>query len=104
MDMNEAIELLQTQINLIKSQRALWSIVVLDRGWVFVGKLTYDEDGNGVLTHAANIRQWGTTQGLPEIQSGPTPKTVLDRCSLPIRFQSAILTLDAAEEGWENAY
>ena len=81
-----------------------WAIVVLERGFTYVGKLSYDERGNGVLTDAANIYQWGTTQGICQIQEGPTSETILVKCPGPIRFAHFIHMLDASTEGWEDAY
>ena len=53
-------------------------IAVLDRGFVFVGKVTVE--GDFVKIEAArNIRRWGTTAGLGELAAnGPTPNTKLD--------------------------
>lgn len=53
------------------------NIVVMDRGWVYVGVVTIRGD-NVLLTNARNIRKWGTTKGLGELVNGPTPSTVLD--------------------------
>ena len=53
-------------------------IVVLDRGFVYIGHVTTD----GEWCHIAgawNIRRWGTTRGLGELGGGPTDDTRLDR-------------------------
>ena len=55
-----------------------WNIVVLDRGFVYVGLVSID-DRWVYIEHAANIRRWGTTRGLGELTSGPTSSTELDR-------------------------
>lgn len=104
MNEQEAVDTIQKLVNMTQQLPNAWSIVVLERGWIFVGKLAYDENGQGVLTQAANIRKWGTTQGLPELQKGPTEDTVLDPCTMPVRFTSSILILDALESGWSHAY
>ncbi len=63
-----------------------FSIVVLDRGFVYVGNVTHDGEWC-VITDARNIRYWGTTEGLGELaRKGPLAKTRLDvvgmvRCS-----------------------
>lgn len=54
-----------------------FAIVVLDRGFVYVGNVQCDADWC-VITDARNIRVWGTTKGLGELTTGPTDKTVLD--------------------------
>ena len=53
------------------------NIVVLDRGWVYVGDVTITGDYLRI-ENAKNIRVWGTTQGLGELISGPTSSTKLD--------------------------
>lgn len=79
-------------------------IVVLQRGWVAVGR--YGRIGDEcTLTGASIVRQWGTTKGLPELAaSGPTDKTVLDKMPVghPIRFHRAaeVLVLDCVESKW----
>lgn len=54
-----------------------FAIVVLDRGFVYVGQVEHDGEWC-VIREAKNIRVWGTTNGLLELVNGPTPKTVLD--------------------------
>jgi len=53
------------------------NIVVLDRGFVYVG--TVKLNGDFVhITDAKNIRAWGTTKGLGELRNGPVSSTKLD--------------------------
>ena len=52
-------------------------IVVGQRGWIFVGQVS-DDGEDLVITHARNIRIWGTTKGLGELADGPTEKTKAD--------------------------
>ncbi len=76
-------------------------IVVLQRGWVVIGRYNLNRDTNEVaLTNAATIRIWGTTKGLMEIALGPTAKTVLDKSEFPIRFNAAteIFTIDCSDK------
>jgi hypothetical protein len=55
-----------------------FSIVVLDRGFVYVGDVVHDGDWC-VISNARNIRYWGTKNGLGELsQKGPLPETKLD--------------------------
>jgi hypothetical protein len=78
-------------------------IVVLQRGWVAVGR--YSQNGSDCkLSDAAIIRKWGTTKGLPELVSGPTKDTILDKTDKPISFHelTVVLTLDAEEAGWKK--
>lgn len=77
-------------------------IVILQRGWVMVGRL---ERGDQVckLHQAAVVRIWGTTKGLPEIANGgPTAKTVLDKCDGVVEFHplTIIATIACREDKW----
>ena len=77
-------------------------IVILQRGWVMVGRLTRDGD-QCKLHNAAVVRIWGTTNGLPEIaNNGPTAKTQLDKCDGVVEFHAltVIATLSCNEAKW----
>ena len=72
-------------------------IIVADKGWVFVGTIEDHADGSVTITNCRNIRYWGTTKGLGELQDGPTEKTKCDaypatRCTPIIRI--------AVRSGW----
>ncbi len=77
-------------------------IVVLQRGWVAVGRLTQ----NGpycVLENAKTIRRWGTTNGLGQIaKDGPIDgKTILDDAGT-IRFHelTIVAAFDCDQSKW----
>lgn len=53
------------------------NIVVLDRGFVYVGDVHISGDFLQI-TNAKNIRYWGTKNGLGELRDGPRPETKLD--------------------------
>jgi hypothetical protein len=53
------------------------AIVVLDRGWVYVGNVTVTGDWLEI-TDSKNIRRWGTSSGLGQLLSGPLPETKSD--------------------------
>lgn len=76
-------------------------IVILQRGWVFVGY--YSQDGeHGVLEKAMCIRIWGTTKGLGEIAAnGPTDSTKLDAHGT-VRFHdlTTIAIISCEEKKW----
>lgn len=77
-------------------------IVVLQRGWVFIGRL--EKDGNLCKLHNAyNIREWGTTKGLPELINGPTSSTKLDKCEGIVKFDwlTTICTINVNPEKWK---
>ncbi|MBC2712658.1 MAG: hypothetical protein HGJ94_17225 [Desulfosarcina sp.] len=79
----------------------VWRIVILPRGWVFVGK--YTEDGEyGTLNQASIVRKWGTARSLAQIaEDGPMDPTVLDECPT-VRFNTCkvIATIDCVAEMW----
>jgi hypothetical protein len=76
-----------------------FAIVVLDRGFVYVGDVSCDSDWC-VITNASNIRIWGTTNGLGELVSGPTSKTVLDRVGTVRAPMRAVISIIEAK--WKN--
>ena len=79
------------------------AIVVLDRGFVYVGKVTVEDDWCRI-EQAKNIRVWGTTNGLGELVNGPTGKTVLDAVgSLRAPMRAVISIIDVNEEKWKSA-
>ena len=53
-------------------------IVVAERGWVFVGDCTDNEDGSVTIENTQNIRRWGTSRGLGELVNGPLTNTKYD--------------------------
>lgn len=78
-------------------------IIIAPRGWVWVGY--YEMDGDMVvLTHARNVRVWGTTEGLLQLAAeGPLPQTKLDgKGTYRIHVLSA-QQLDCNPEKWTKA-
>lgn len=80
------------------------NIVILQRGWVMVGRL--ERDGEECSLHSASvIRKWGTTQGLPELANkGPLTGTVLDKCTGVVQFHwlTVIATIACNETKWSR--
>ena len=79
-----------------------FAVVVLDRGFVYVGDVECDSNWC-VVSNAHNIRVWGTTEGLGElVRNGPTPKTKLDAVGTvraPIR--AVISVIDSEADKWK---
>ena len=75
------------------------TIVVLQRGWIAVGKLYQDGD-NVTLVDASIIRRWGTTKGLGELVHGPTADTVLDPAGT-IRAHALTVVLMIPSPNWQ---
>ncbi|HMT59841.1 MAG TPA: hypothetical protein PKA24_03185, partial [Microthrixaceae bacterium] len=75
-------------------------IVVLQRGWIVVGRWAQDGD-EVVVRDASVVRFWGTTRGLGELSDGPTTATKLDPAGT-VRANAAavVLTIDVDAEAW----
>ncbi len=77
-------------------------IVVADRGFVYVGRMSKDADFL-ILQQAKNIRVWGTTRGLGELVSGPTSTTKLDPVgTVRIPFRAVISIIDVEQNKWNS--
>ena len=77
-------------------------IVVLDRGFVYVGRC-HMEGQTLIITNAVNIRRWGTTNGLGELVGGPTSKTELDTVGTVRAPERAIIhMIDVREDAWAS--
>ena len=68
------------------------NIVVLDRGFVYVGEVK-DVGDYLEISNARNIRVWGTKDGLGELRTGPKPETKLDDCGTVIAPKKALMHL-----------
>lgn len=78
-------------------------IVVLQRGWIFVGR--YSQEGTRCkLTDAYNIRTWGTTKGLGELASeGPTSTTKLDKVNdVSFHELTSVVMIDCDTKVWNK--
>lgn len=79
------------------------AIVVLDRGFVYVGTVTVDGDWC-LIADAKNIRVWGTTKGLGELVNGPTKDTKLDAVgNVRAPLRAVISIIDANSEKWNSS-
>jgi hypothetical protein len=78
-------------------------IVVLDRGFVYVGNVVHDGEWC-VISNARNIRYWGTKSGLGELaQKGPQEKTILDFVgTVRAPDRSVISLIDTEEKAWTS--
>ncbi len=78
-------------------------IIVAERGWVFVGKVSREGD-SVVITECRNIRRWGTTGGLGELAlSGPKGDTKLDSFgTVRIHVLAVVCTIDCNQSAWSG--
>lgn len=78
-------------------------IVVLQRGWVYIGK--FERNGNDCKLHNAScIRTWGTTKGLCELVTGATSSTKLDKCQGIVEFDwlTVVHTITVDKNAWSK--
>lgn len=83
--------------------RADIRIVIAQRGWVFVGRVSREE--HEIVVHdAKNIRRWGTTKGLGELWSGPKRETVLDEAgTVRLHPLQIIAQIDVDQKAWSKS-
>jgi hypothetical protein len=86
------LALSQPQESPVKSQPSGQHIVVLDRGFVYVGDITVDDEWVRI-SNAKNIRVWGTKNGLGELRNGPLADTKLDFCEAVLAPRRALISL-----------
>ena len=77
-------------------------IVVLDRGFVYIGFTI--TDGEWVhISDAKNIRRWGTTRGLGQLVDGPMADTELDTVgNIRVPFHSLQHLIAVKAEAWKK--
>ncbi len=76
--------------------------VVLQRGWVVIGKLT-KRGSYYNLKKASVVRNWGTTKGLGElIKLGPLTNTKLDPTNGDVSFHelTVVMKIKCDEDVW----
>ncbi len=76
-------------------------IVVLNRGFVYVGRV--DEEGDPVVTiHGARcIIQWGTDKHLGQLVEGPLSKTQLGApCTVQCRVNQIVHMIEVNQDAW----
>lgn len=84
-----------------KTDKPKLVIAILDRGWVFVARVT--ESPSAIeLSNAACIRYWGTSKGIGQLAlEGPQRETKIDEAGTVTVPRTAIIALiDAVEAKW----
>ena len=84
-DVQKALKTIQE--NLCTGEAKGRNIVVLDRGWIFVGDLTKLDDDSYQLTNCGNIRKWSTGGFGGLTKSKGSSGACVDECN-PIRFKA----------------
>ena len=103
MEINGVAYVPKSQVSL-KQPEGDVKIMVLQRGWVMVGRL--ERSGSECKLHQASvIRQWGTSKGLGEIaMEGPKSSTKLDKCGGIVEFDylTVVCSIACEESKWLN--
>lgn len=78
-------------------------IVVLQRGWVMIGRYSRDGD-NCTLENAHVIRTWGTTKGLGELAlDGKQTNTKLDKAGhVEFHILTVVATINCDDSKWDT--
>ena len=78
-------------------------IVILQRGWVYIGKLSTEGD-MFTLEDAYNIRRWGTTSGLGQLAlEGKQEETQLDKTGkVTFHILTSVAIIDCNQEIWKE--
>jgi hypothetical protein len=77
-------------------------IVVLDRGFVYVGR--YHTDGEQATIYGArSLIRWGTTKHLGELVHGPTGGTKLgESCTVQASRSKVVHTIEVEQDAWNK--
>lgn len=84
------------------SENSLIKIVVCDRGFVLVGKVTI-ENNYVTITQCSCIRNWGTKNGLGQLaKEGPQASTKLDaQPTTTVHELQVVMMIDCEEKTWK---
>lgn len=80
------------------------AVVVLDRGFVYVGRTTTDGEFC-TIAEARNVRRWGTTKGLGQlVLDGPQANTQIDKVGTTKAPMRAVISIHPTrEELWSKS-
>lgn len=79
-------------------------ILILQRGWIVIGRYHEEENDIVVLSDAYVIRSWGTSKGLGELAlEGKQSSTKLDKTGTVRCHKLTIVgIIDCVESKWSN--
>lgn len=102
LNINDLKQLLGTASTGIREDHGK-QIVILDRGFVFVGNVV--TDGEWVhISNAQNVRRWGTSKGLGQLaKDGPASNTILDPAdSVRAPLRALIGMIRCEPQSWKS--
>jgi hypothetical protein len=80
-------------------------IVILQRGWVFIGRYTKLKGGERRIDDAHCIRVWGTSKGLGELVNGPKKESILDHTGTVYFHQlTEVASIKVEEAAWQSIF
>lgn len=101
---DETYDRIKDQLGEVEEHEGEIKIVILQRGWVMVGK--FERNGSDCVLHNAyNVRRWGTEKGLGELaEKGVLENTKLDKMYGVVKFDylTVISTIDCKEKVWRK--
>jgi hypothetical protein len=78
-------------------------IVVLERGFIYVGRVSEEGDPNVTIHGARSIIRWGTSQHIGELVDGPLEKTKLGSpCTVQCRVPQVIHMIEVNQDAWNK--
>ena len=85
------------------TSKAVKTIAILDRGWVFVGDVTKTET-TVTIENASCVRYWGTTKGIGQLAlEGPLKDTKLDPAgTVEVPMGSIVALIACDEKAWKG--
>lgn len=86
-----------------KAPNSSLKIVVLDRGYVVMGNVSF-QDEYVVIDNCSCVRRWGTTKGLGQLASeGKQSETVLDaQPKTTVHKLQVVQMIDCEEKAWKQ--
>ena len=78
-------------------------IVVIERGFVYVGRVSTLDAGTLQIEAARSLIRWGSSQHLGELVNGPLENTKLGAaCTVLVRNSQVIHMIEANQDGWSK--
>lgn len=78
-------------------------IVVIERGFVYIGRVDANEDGSVTIRGARSLIRWGSSQHLGELVNGPLSETKLGAsCTVQVRPQQIIHVIEVTQDAWNK--
>ena len=78
-------------------------IVILERGFVYVGRCREEGLIHLTIYGARSLIRWGTSKHLGELADGPLDNTKLgDSCTVKVRFPQVIHIIEVSQDAWDK--